>query len=290
MSIFEALREQIGLAELAGQSTDLKSSEKTLRGCCPFPDHQDDAPSFHVYPDERFHCFGCRRHGDVTDLWAGVQGIEPGIEAALDLAREFGVELPERDPEAQRKAQERREKEDSYLEQARACHHALDRRPSVREWWEKRGFDIEYQERFLLGTNKGGTAATIPFWHRGRVQGLIHRKFEGKPKYRYPKVEDFPEGHKPLFIPGPVRAGAYLVEGIVDALALAALGESAVAVGGTGVSSEQLADLRRMPGPLYVLPDADEEGDKAAREWARKLYPKALLCPAEYGGEGDGDA
>jgi TolB protein len=31
--------------------------------------------------------------------------------------------------------------------------------------------------------------------------------------------------------------------------------------------------------------DADEEGKQAAREWARKLYPKALVCPAEYEGE-----
>ncbi len=43
--------------------------------------------------------------------------------------------------------------------------------------------------------------------------------------------------------------------------------------------------MKRFPGPLYILPDADEEGDEAAREWVRRLYPKALLCPAEYGGE-----
>jgi DNA primase len=82
-----------------------------------------------------------------------------------------------------------------------------------------------------------------------------------------------------------VRSGAFLTEGIVDALALAAIGEDALAVGGTRMSSKQLRELDQVPAPLYILPDADEEGEQAAREWVRKLYPKALVCPAEYNGE-----
>jgi DNA primase len=117
------------------------------------------------------------------------------------------------------------------------------------------------------------------------VRGLIWRKLDGEPKYLYPKAEDFPGGYRPLFIPGPVGASSFLVEGIVDALAVAALGESAVAIGVTGISWEQLRELEGLPGPLYILPDADDEGAAAAREWVRHLYPKALLCPAEYGGE-----
>jgi DNA primase len=282
VSVFETLREQVSLNELAGRFTELKPSGRTLRGCCPFPDHQDGTPSFHVYPDGRFHCYGCRRHGDVTDLWAGTQGIEPPMEAALDLAREFGVELPEKDPEARRKAQECREREAAYMSQAEACHEALYLHENVVEWWEGRGFGKELRERFLLGTNKGGTAAVVPFWNRGQVQGLIRRKLRGEPKYIYPNAEDFPGGYRPLFVPSPVRAGAFLVEGIVDALSVAALGESAIAIGGTGISPEQMRELGRLPGPLYILPDADEEGDDAAHEWVRRLYPKALLCPAEY--------
>lgn len=288
MSVFETLRERVDLTELTERFTELKRCGNKLRGCCPFPDHQDDTPSFYRYPDRRFHCFGCRRHGDVTDLWAGVNGLESGIEAALDLAREYAVELPETDPEAHRKAQERREKEDRYLKQAEACHKALARHAHVVEYLKQRGFGTELQELFLLGANRNGTEAVVPFWNRGRVKGLIRRKLEGKPKYLYPAAEDFAEGYRPLFIPGPVRGGAFLVEGIVDALAVAALGESAIAVGGTGICGQQMRELQNIPGPLYVLPDADEEGAEAAREWVRQLYPKALLCPAEYGGEAKG--
>ena len=135
----------------------------------------------------------------------------------------------------------------------------------------------------MLGTNKDGTVAVIPFWHRARVQGLIRRKLEGEPKYLYPKAGEFPGGHRPLFIPAPLRAGALLVEGIVDALAGAALEEATIAVGGAGLSGNQIRELENVPGPLYILPDADKAGEEAAQKLVRALYPKALLCPPRYG-------
>src|SRR5215218_6074050 len=288
VGIFEALRENVDLVELAGQHTELKRCGRTHRGRCPFPDHPDRTASFHVYPDGRFHCFGCGRWGDVTDLSASLRGLGSGVEAALDLAREYGVELAESDPQVQKRAQKRREQEAEYARRAKECHEALSRQDSVVKWWEGRGFGRELMGRFPLGANADATVAVIPFWRRGRVQGLIRHKLEGKPKYLYPKAQDFPGGYRPLFIPGPVRSGAYLVEGIVDALAVAALGESVVAIGGTNISREQREALVRLPGPLYVLPDADEEGQRAARKWVWDLYPKALLCPAEYGEEVSG--
>ena len=277
MSLFDFLRDQVGLDQIVSDNGSGKAP-------CVSSDHQDQDPSMHLY-DDHAHCFACGFHGDVTDVWAAMRGFDKPLEAALDLAGEFSIELPQANPEASQKARERRDKEDLYLQQAKACHGTLTRHPSVTEWWEARGFGQELRERFLLGTNKNSTAAVIPFWHRGRVQGLIRRKLEGEPKYLYPKAEEFSRGHRPLFIPASVRASAFLVEGIMDALALAAIGEGAIAVGGTGMSRKQLRELDRVPGPLYILPDADEEGEQAAREWARKLYPKALVCPAEYEGE-----
>ncbi len=48
------------------------------------------------------------------------------------------------------------------------------------------------------------------------------------------------------------------------------------------MSGHQLDELKRLPGPLYILPDADGEGLKAGRKWAEHLYPKALLCQPNY--------
>jgi DNA primase len=221
-------------------------------------------------------------HGDVTDLWAAVKGLRPGMQAALDLAKEYGVDLPTASAEAKEEAERRRNLEADYLARAQEHHEALSLHPRVVGWWEGRGFDEGLQEKFLLGVTDDGHAATIPFWNRGRVHGIVRRKLEGEPKYILPKKEELPSGHRPLFVPGTVKGETLLVEGYVDALALAALGYGVVALGGTHPNREQLQELRRLPGQIYVLPDADEEGRKAARRLVEDLYPKAMLCPPEY--------
>lgn len=33
---------------------------------CPF--HQEDTPSFFIYPDNSYHCFGCGAHGNAIDF------------------------------------------------------------------------------------------------------------------------------------------------------------------------------------------------------------------------------
>jgi DNA primase len=289
VSPFEELRERVDLAELASRFTDLNPSGRALVGRCPYPNHEDTNPSFHVYPEGRFFCYGCRWHGDVTDLWAAVKGLRPGTEAALDLAREYSVDLPTVSAEAKEKVERRRQQEAEYLKQAEEYHEALLRYPSVVEWWEGRGFYEGLREKFLLGVTDDGHAATIPFWNRGRVHGIVRRKLEGEPKYVLPKKEDLPAGYRPLFVPGRVREGMFLVEGYVDALALSALGYGVAAVGGTYLNQKQLEELKRLPGQIYVLPDADEEGRKAARRWVEELYPKAMLCPPEYEIKGTND-
>lgn len=279
-SSFEVLRDEIRIERvIPGMNGHRKIS-------CVSPSHADRTPSMHVY-DDHVHCFSCGFHGDVVDVWGIQKGLIRPIESALDLAREFNVTLPEMSEEARRKAQERREREASYTENAQAGHRALEENDAVRDWWEGRGFGEDLRARYLLGSNKSGTEALIPFWHRGKVQGLIRRKLTGEPKYRLPNAEEFPEGYRPLFIPNAPGMVTFLVEGYVDALALAALGYPAVAVGGTHMSGRQLDELRLVPGPIYVLPDNDDSGDKAARRWVEELYPNAMLCQPNYEKEDD---
>jgi DNA primase len=284
VSFFRVIQEQVELVTVADHHLDLVRSGNAMKGRCPYPDHQDNNPSFYLYADGRFFCFGCRRHGDVVDLWAVVKGLRPGIEAALDLAREYRIDLPGLDPESQKEVKRRRSLEAQYVAQAEEAHADLSRQPVVVEWWEKRGFYEELRERFVLGSNNDGTEAIIPFWNGGRAQGLIRRKLEGEPKYVLPRAEEFPEG-RPLFIPGRARGEVFLVEGYVDALALVALGFDAVAVGGTYISAHQLDKLRALAGPIYILPDDDPSGEEAARQWTDDLYPKALSCRSNYAKE-----
>ncbi|HZB10724.1 MAG TPA: toprim domain-containing protein [Rubrobacter sp.] len=281
MNVFEILREQIpvhSVIPLDGHG------RKVL---CISPGHSEAEPSMHVYEDH-VHCFGCGFHADVTDVWRTMHRFEKNIDAALDLAREFNIRVPEFSEEAAQKAEGRRAKEQNHHEAAKDHHAALQEHPCVVEWWEGRGFTADLRDRFLLGAADGGEAATIPFWHRGRIKGIIRRKLQGEPKYILPATEEFPEGHRPLFIPGDTPGGEVLVEGYVDALAAVASGKAAVAIGGTGISEAQIAELAEFKD-LYVLPDKDEEGADAAKKWGRDLFPRARICPADYGEVEDDD-
>jgi DNA primase len=285
VSLFEVIREQVDLVTIADRHLDPVRSGSSLKCRCPYPDHEDNNPSFYLYPDSRFFCYGCRRHGDVVDLWALVKGLRPGLEAALDLAQEYSIDLPKTSPEARERAEQRREVEAEYLRQAEEHHEALSLHPHVVEWWDGRGFDEGLRKTFLLGVIDDGAHAVIPYWSRGRVHGLIRRKLEKEPpddKYLLPRKEKFPLGYRPLFVPSAVKGGMFLVEGYVDALALAALGYGVAAVGGTYPNQGELGEFKRLPGQIYVLPDANEEGREAARRWIKHLYPKARLCPPNY--------
>jgi len=285
-SPFEILREEVPLQSL------LKETGQGKATCVA---HDDKNPSMHLY-DNHVHCFACGFHGDVVDVWSSQKGgFDRPIDAALDLAKEFNVTLPEMNEEARKAVAERREKQDEYLRIAHERREDMERTQakkakSVRKWWDDRGFDAGIRNRFLLGVSASSDPeAIIPFWYRGRVQGLIRRKLEGNPKYRYPAAEEFVGGYRPLFVPGPIRGEVFLVEGVLDAIAIVAAGGSAIAIGGSGISVQQRNDLERLTtnSKIYILPDNDDEGSGAAAKWARHLYPRAEICQPDYKGSKD---
>jgi DNA primase/nitrogen regulatory protein PII-like uncharacterized protein len=288
MNIFEVLREQLEISKIAASFTRLKRVGARMLGCCPLPNHKESIPSFNLYPDGRAHCYGCGFHGDIVDLWAAVNGLKSGIQAAFDLAHTYNIRIPVRDLEAEIQEQRRRQREAKYAHLAKTLHEELLHQPHIISYWRSRGFDDELQKRFLLGANREGTAAIIPFWNQGRIYGLVRRHLEKEPKYLLPKAKHFPDGYKPLFAPTSLYGDLYIVEGFVDALSLAALGFNAVAIAGNKISQQQSKELQRLTGPFYILPDNDERG-AAADEWLRLLYPSAKICSAEYG-EGLKDA
>ena len=74
----------------------LQPQGKRLVTHCPLPGHKDDDPSFNVWPDQdRFHCFGCGRSGDVFTLAMHMLGEERFPSVVDVLAREAGIARPE---------------------------------------------------------------------------------------------------------------------------------------------------------------------------------------------------
>lgn len=57
----------------------------THKCCCPFPDHNDNRPSFgYNSKDDRFWCFGCQKAGGTVQFLAALRMKEP-----FDIAKEL---------------------------------------------------------------------------------------------------------------------------------------------------------------------------------------------------------
>ena len=57
----------------------LQNNGRRISISCPFPDHEDGSPSFALYPDNTYHCFGCDKHG----------------HNAVDFCRDLGIKFDE---------------------------------------------------------------------------------------------------------------------------------------------------------------------------------------------------
>ena len=64
-----------------------------LVASCPFGTHRDSDPSFTIYPDGHFYCFGCHKGGTVVDFelwWSG-----DSLREVIDRLRwEAGIATP----------------------------------------------------------------------------------------------------------------------------------------------------------------------------------------------------
>jgi hypothetical protein len=77
--------------ELMDIGVTLRKNGAGQVGICPF--HTEKTPSFHLYSDGRYHCFGCHAHGDIVTFTQQYRGLT-FIEAVRYLALQAGVRLP----------------------------------------------------------------------------------------------------------------------------------------------------------------------------------------------------
>lgn len=65
----------------------IQMTGRRLQFRCPFPDHNDSDPSFCLYPDNTFHCYGCDKHGNnALDFFLLMNGNR-FVEAVYELTK-----------------------------------------------------------------------------------------------------------------------------------------------------------------------------------------------------------
>jgi DNA primase len=117
-SFLDELRLRTPLPAVVGRRMRLARSGRQWKGCCPF--HGEKTPSFYVYEDGHYHCFGCGAHGDAIGFVMQSEGAG-FMEAVERLAAEAGLEVPKPTPEAA-EAERKRHDIGSVLELAQASY------------------------------------------------------------------------------------------------------------------------------------------------------------------------
>ena len=89
----EEIKRAADIVQVIGQFVQLKKAGKNFMGLCPF--HAEKDPSFTVSPDRQmFHCFGCKKGGDIFAFWMEYHGLT-FPEALKDLAERYNITVTE---------------------------------------------------------------------------------------------------------------------------------------------------------------------------------------------------
>lgn len=119
-SFIEELKMRNNLETVIGKYVDLKRAGSNLTGCCPF--HSERTPSFTVFPEKNFYCFGCGAGGDVITFIMRIENLDyPG--AIRYLADAAGIEVPKDEGFVPHKKQEILTRERNYLMNTIAARH-----------------------------------------------------------------------------------------------------------------------------------------------------------------------
>ncbi len=90
----EEIKRAADIVQVIGQFVQLKKAGKNFIGLCPF--HAEKDPSFTVSSDRQmFHCFGCKKGGDIFAFWMDYHGLT-FPEALKDLAERYNVQITDK--------------------------------------------------------------------------------------------------------------------------------------------------------------------------------------------------
>jgi DNA primase len=158
-AFLDELRIRTPLAAIVGRKVRLARSGRQWKGCCPF--HGEKTPSFYVYEDGHYHCFGCGAHGDAIGFVMQAEGAS-FMEAVERLAAEAGLEVPKPSPEAA-EAERQRLGLGAVLEAAQASYQRRlflpEGRHALAYLRERRGLTEATIRRFGLGWTGEGRGA-----------------------------------------------------------------------------------------------------------------------------------
>lgn len=171
MTVQEA-KERIDLAEVVqAAGVELIRRRSRHAGLCPF--HAEKTPSFYVFPDGHYHCFGCHAHGDTISFIQKLHGL-----TFPEALRYLGIEQDRSKPKIKKDIQ-RRKRRAELIKKFRDWE----------QWYGTEVSDLWFQTKRLMANGippenldlYAPLFHMLPIWEHHReilIHGTDHRKFE----------------------------------------------------------------------------------------------------------------
>ena len=299
--------------DVVARYVQLQGRGRTLVGLCPF--HQEKTPSFTVWPDSGWYCFGCGEGGDVIAFVMKIENVDfqeaCRILGAGDLP-ELAAPPPRVDAPVETVELGRAELQALGLA-LRVYHARLWSLPTddrARRYLEERKIDPDMVRRFGIGWCSGEDLIPALQFVRMRQQtfldiGLVGDRAGQLQEFLRERIvipERTPDGTvlhmvgrsvdnrdlrylslpglpKPLYGLSTVQRQqpVAVVEGIFCRFSLERSGVQSVAVMGTALKKAEA--LKAVPD-LYFIPQNDDAGEEATKGWLEAVgHGKVVRLP-----------
>jgi DNA primase len=315
---------QLNIADVISPYAELKRSGANYVALCPLPNHREKTPSFTVNEQKGiFYCFGCHKGGDGIKFIQEYKGYDFS-EAVIFLCERFGIEVKFENAAQHSDLSSALKGIYKDVEEYCAASLYSKEGAVALAYLEKRGFAGEITSRFKLGYmpkfpemerfrdkyrddvldasgifSKGSGSMfrerlIIPI--RSANEACIALSGRALVSVEKGKYINSPE--TPIFMKRKVlynfdkamshmqkSKSCWLVEGYFDAIRMAAAGiENTVAMMGTAITKERVAQLSRYVEEYNLLLDGDSAGVKAMEDSYKvaleaDIYPNIVLLP-----------
>lgn len=258
--MFSQIKQAVDLFQHASKFIELRGA-RPAKACCPF--HPEKTPSFCVYEDGHFYCYGaCDSGGSVIDFEAKRLGVSI-LDAARSLCQQYGIVISEEEQEKFVQSQFLREQKSAI---AKALEASRPERPEIIDYLRKeRGFSDQTIADFGIGVGFRDKVFVVPIKDKfGKVIAFAKRHLDYKekalPKWHNDAADPIYEKKKVLFNLDRARRAIaadpriLLSESYCDAIALHEAGfQTGVAYCGANISIEQCQEIKAIATPGMTI-------------------------------------
>lgn len=269
----------------------LKKTGDKYVGLCPI--HGEKTPSFTVFPDMRFNCFGCSAAGNIFQLLEQVDGqdFKTAVETVKKEIGSWG-EVKEKVESTFRSVTESKVYKTASLEQWAKLESALKSSLSaIKFLQEQRGISLETAQKMRLGfvqdikglAGEAGADIADKGWIAfGEIEGdkivsIKYRSIQRKKPGGFSRQSGFATtlfGAEQIDPFEPV----YVVEGEFDQLCMTQAGFKSVSVPSAGAKlTPDMKDRLMQASQVILAGDTDEAGTGSQQKLWKELSERTYV-------------